>query len=136
MKPSFDELNDYISREGYSVDPQSFFDYYEERGWTSGGKIIQNWRALVDTWQLSGEGKHKTAEQNAKDERRRRRNAYRIFEHEAYLDACTAYSVFDESAMLKIPQEFLDAYVIAKFRGEKSFIWNNREVKVSYEPKQ
>ena len=49
--PSFEEVREYVNEKGYNIDPEAFFDYYEETGWTKkNGQPIKDWRASIRTW--------------------------------------------------------------------------------------
>ena len=49
--PSFEEVKDYVQQMNYEMDPEAFFDYYEETGWTKkNGQPIRDWKASVRTW--------------------------------------------------------------------------------------
>ena len=48
--PTLDELQGYISEQGYSVDAQRFLDHYEAVGWKVGKNPMKDWRAAVRTW--------------------------------------------------------------------------------------
>ncbi len=49
--PTREELQDYIRETGSSVDPDRFFDYYENNGWKTGKTPMQDWRATVRSWE-------------------------------------------------------------------------------------
>lgn len=49
--PTREELQDYIQEIGSSVDPDRFFDYYENNGWKTGKTPMQDWRATVRSWE-------------------------------------------------------------------------------------
>ena len=50
-KPTFEELSEYISENGYDIDPQYFIDYYDSCEWTVGkNKPMKDWKAAVRTW--------------------------------------------------------------------------------------
>ena len=36
---------------GYSVDAETFFDFYEAKGWRVGKDSMKDWKAAVRTWQ-------------------------------------------------------------------------------------
>ena len=45
------EVREYCVNMGYTkVNPEYFFEYCEERGWKTGDKPIENWKALVKIW--------------------------------------------------------------------------------------
>ena len=49
--PTFEEVCDYVKTQQYEMDPEAFFDYYEETGWLKkNGQPIRDWRASVRTW--------------------------------------------------------------------------------------
>jgi hypothetical protein len=40
-----------------SVDPQTWWDYYESNGWRVGRNAMKDWRAAIRTWERNGVGK-------------------------------------------------------------------------------
>lgn len=50
VAPSLQEVKDYISEKGYTVDAQRFIDFYEAKGWMIGKNKMKDWRAAVRTW--------------------------------------------------------------------------------------
>ena len=50
VAPSPQEVKDYISEKGYTVDAQRFIDFYEAKGWMIGKNKMKDWRAAVRTW--------------------------------------------------------------------------------------
>lgn len=50
IKPTIDELQNYINERGYSINAEYFFNKYESVGWMNGGQPVKNWKALVNTW--------------------------------------------------------------------------------------
>ena len=51
VKPSLEEVREYIEMQHYDIDAQSFFDYYESCGWTVGkNKPMKDWKASVRYW--------------------------------------------------------------------------------------
>lgn len=49
--PTFEEIKDYVDQMNYEMDPEAFFDYYEETGWLKkNGQPIRDWKASVRTW--------------------------------------------------------------------------------------
>ena len=49
VKPDLDEVSEYF-RELKSVDPESFFDFYESKGWLVGKVSMKDWRASARKW--------------------------------------------------------------------------------------
>ena len=51
IKPTLQEVRDYILENDYPVDPEKFFYHYESNGWVQGkNKPVKNWKACVQTW--------------------------------------------------------------------------------------
>lgn len=50
-KPTIEEIREYIKEQGYSVDPEGFYDYYEANGWKVGKNPVKDWKACVRTFQ-------------------------------------------------------------------------------------
>lgn len=61
VKPTLEEINDYIKTKNYDVDPERFFNFYESKGWKVGNQAMKDWMAAVRTWQVKD--KHKALEQ-------------------------------------------------------------------------
>ena len=51
VKPTVEEIQTYIQENGYSVDAERFFDYYESNGWYVGKKKMKDWKATVRYWE-------------------------------------------------------------------------------------
>lgn len=49
--PTVEEVQAYISEKGYCIDPETFVNFYESKGWYVGKNKMKNWRAAVSTWQ-------------------------------------------------------------------------------------
>lgn len=54
-KPTIEEVRDYIKAQGYTVDPEAFYDYYEANGWKVGKNPVKDWKACVRTFQRNEE---------------------------------------------------------------------------------
>ena len=50
-KPSLDEIRDYCTARGNSVDPEQFYNFYESKGWMVGKSPMKDWKASVRTWE-------------------------------------------------------------------------------------
>lgn len=50
-KPTIEEITDYCKERGNNIDPQSFFDYYESKGWLVGKTSMVDWKAAVRNWE-------------------------------------------------------------------------------------
>lgn len=53
-KPSVDEVRSYCTERNNGVDPESFWDFYESKGWKVGNTPMKDWQAAVRTWEKSG----------------------------------------------------------------------------------
>lgn len=49
--PSVEEVKAYCEERGNSVDPESFVDFYESKGWKVGSNPMKDWKAAVRTWE-------------------------------------------------------------------------------------
>lgn len=52
--PSLNDLNAYISEQGYAIDAQRFLDYYDSNGWMVGRNKMKDWKAAVRNWSRGG----------------------------------------------------------------------------------
>ena len=74
--PSVDDVRAYCTERGNNVDPQSFVDFYESKGWMIGKNKMKDWKAAVRTWERSEtktrqEGTAKLTKDNNNFERRK-----------------------------------------------------------------
>ena len=67
VKPDLDEVSEYF-RELKAVEPDSFFDFYESKGWLVGKVSMKDWRASARKWvrenkanRSNGNGQGRTA---------------------------------------------------------------------------
>lgn len=51
--PSIAEVTAYCRERGSSVDPQTFIDFYESKGWMVGKNKMRDWKAALRTWERS-----------------------------------------------------------------------------------
>lgn len=51
VPPSVEEVRDYVTEKGYSVDPDRFVDFYTAKGWVVGRSPMKDWKASVRTWE-------------------------------------------------------------------------------------
>lgn len=63
MVPTLEEVRDYISGKGYSVDPEEFFSFYESQGWHVGKNKMRDWHRAVSYWQCRINNRNKTRAQ-------------------------------------------------------------------------
>ena len=65
IRPSLDDVREYIAQNYLPVDPERFFDYYEANGWKISGKSqMKDWKAAVRNW--SHREQEKANEKNRK----------------------------------------------------------------------
>lgn len=58
--PTLEEVDNYIFREGYSVDAEQFVSYYESQKWKkANGRPLSDWQAAVRYWERSRKEKEK-----------------------------------------------------------------------------
>lgn len=51
IPPSLEDVQSYIGEKGYTVDAESFVNFYESKGWMVGKNKMKDWKAAVRTWQ-------------------------------------------------------------------------------------
>ena len=61
--PSVDEVNDYCNQRNNSVDPQTFIDFYQAKGWMVGKNKMKDWKACVRTWETNRKQRSKPKKQ-------------------------------------------------------------------------
>lgn len=49
--PTVDEVKAYCIERGNNIDPESFIDFYESKGWMVGRNKMKDWKAAVRTWE-------------------------------------------------------------------------------------
>jgi hypothetical protein len=49
--PSIEDISQYCRERNNGVDPQTFFDFYESKGWMVGKNKMKDWKAAVRTWE-------------------------------------------------------------------------------------
>ena len=50
IKPTLEEIEQFIVDNGYSVDAETFFDFYEAKGWKIGKAPMKDFRAAIRNW--------------------------------------------------------------------------------------
>lgn len=56
VKPTVDEIRAYCEERNNGIDPQTFFDFYEGKGWKVGNTGMKDWKACVRTWEARRRG--------------------------------------------------------------------------------
>lgn len=75
IKPTLEELQEYISTREIKIDAQKFLDHYDAVGWKVSNNPMKDWKACVRTWE--GRNYGTTNKQNtflSADERRQKQN--------------------------------------------------------------
>ena len=57
IKPSSDEIREFVTEQGYTIDHEAFVDYYEANGWKIGKNPMKSWKAAIRTWVRRDAGK-------------------------------------------------------------------------------
>lgn len=50
VKPTLADIEAYCNEKGYKTDSDSFFNYYESKGWLVGKAPMKDWKAAVRNW--------------------------------------------------------------------------------------
>ena len=50
-KPSIFEIEFYCNERKNNIDAESFFNFYESKGWMVGSNKMKDWKAAVITWE-------------------------------------------------------------------------------------
>jgi hypothetical protein len=50
-KPTIDEIKQYCEERKNNVDAETFYDFYESKGWKIGKNVMKDWKASVRTWE-------------------------------------------------------------------------------------
>ena len=50
-KPTVEEVRAYCQERNNKVDPETFIDFYESKGWKIGKESMKDWKAAVRTWE-------------------------------------------------------------------------------------
>ena len=50
IKPTIQEISEYCAEKGYNIDAESFWNFYESKGWVVGKSPMKNWKAACATW--------------------------------------------------------------------------------------
>ena len=53
IPPTITEVTEYCRSRHNNVDPQTFMDFYESKGWMVGKNKMKDWKACIRTWEKS-----------------------------------------------------------------------------------
>ena len=57
--PSVEEIEDYCKERKNKVNANTFYDFYESKGWLVGKNKMKNWKAAVRTWESNSKDSKK-----------------------------------------------------------------------------
>ena len=52
--PTIEEVKEYCQERNNTVDPETFINFYESKGWFVGKNKMKDWKACVRTWENNG----------------------------------------------------------------------------------
>lgn len=64
MRPTLEEVSEYCKERNNNVDPETFINFYESKGWYVGKTKMKDWKAAVRTWEKNRNYKPKTETKN------------------------------------------------------------------------
>lgn len=67
VKPTIEEIRAYCSERNNTVDAESFYDFYESKGWVVGKSPMKDWKSAVRTWERSRNGQSKQYNQRTSE---------------------------------------------------------------------
>ena len=128
VPPTVDEVVAYCQERENYVDPETFINFYESKGWMVGSNKMKDWKACVRTWENKDKQRGKVPKQPNMDKSKAKEWGYQIY---------------DESQMLVapyygFPKEWFEGEELIKERV-KPIIWSKpipsgeREIDVSAE---
>jgi len=51
VRPTVGQVAEYVREKQYTLDPETFIDYYNSNGWKVGKSSMKDWKAAVRNWQ-------------------------------------------------------------------------------------
>ena len=51
VKPTIEEIKTYCEERKNNIDAETFFDFYESKGWVVGKSSMKDWKAAIRTWE-------------------------------------------------------------------------------------
>lgn len=67
VKPTIEEIRAYCSERNNTVDAESFYDFYESKGWVVGKSPMKDWKSAVRNWERSRNGQSKQYNQRTSE---------------------------------------------------------------------
>lgn len=62
QKPTIDEIRVYCSERNNGIIAESFYDFYESKGWKVGSSPMKDWKAAVRNWERKRKNPQKTTQ--------------------------------------------------------------------------
>ena len=59
-KPNIQDITEYCLERNNNVDAESFYNYYESKGWCVGKSPMKDWKACVRTWEKNNYSNNKS----------------------------------------------------------------------------
>lgn len=90
VKPTVEQVREYIQAQSYAVDAQAWMDHYESNGWRVGRNAMKDWQASVRTWaknEFGGKGNGKTSSGSMPPDEYQQERAKRLARTKAIIDA-------------------------------------------------
>lgn len=74
VKPTLEDVRAYCLERQNNVDPESFVDFYESKGWKVGNQSMKDWKAAVRTWERrdNNRPRYKTRDERLREDDARR----------------------------------------------------------------
>lgn len=70
-QPTIEEIKQYCDEKGYSVDAETFFNYYAANEWKDGnGKPVESWKAKIVMWNNNSKKQLSETNNNASEQRK------------------------------------------------------------------
>ena len=58
VKPTMEDVVEYVKEKGYHIDAENFINYYDSKGWVVGKSPMKNWKAALCTWEKTWKDNH------------------------------------------------------------------------------
>ena len=58
IKPTVEEVDAFVKKNGYHIDAENFVNYYESKGWVVGKAPMKDWEAACRTWEKKWKENH------------------------------------------------------------------------------
>ncbi len=56
-KPTIEEIKEYCCERNNNIDPESFYHFYESKGWKVGKTPMKDWKSCIVTWEKNNKPK-------------------------------------------------------------------------------